>query len=455
MERPAVVIVGAGPAGIRAAQRLVQAGLRPVLLEEGSRDGGQIYRRQPENFSRPATVLYGADAGRASALHAAFAALRPAIDYRPDTLAWGVAEDGLLTVSAGRAALLPWRALILATGATERVMPLPGWTVPGVYGLGGAQIALKAQACAIGARPVFLGTGPLLYLVAWQYLQAGVAVQAVLDTSGFGGRVRSAPRLAARPAMLWRGLRYTLALRRAGVRMMTGVTPLAIEGGSRVAALRWRDAAGAEHRADCDAVGLGYGLRSESQLADLLHCEFGFDAVARQWLPVLDAFGRASRPGVYLAGDGALVRGADAAELAGQLAACAALRDLGLPVDELEVTTLRRRLAPMRRFRAGLEAAFPWPARLARALPDETVICRCENITAGDIRHAATSLDAPELNRAKALMRPGMGRCQGRICGLAAAEVLAAARGVPVEQVGRLRGAAPVKPLPANLEPIA
>jgi hypothetical protein len=106
----------------------------------------------------------------------------------------------------------------------------------------------------------------------------------------------------------------------------------------------------------------------------------------------------------------------------------------------------------MTRFRRGLETAFPWPAPLAASLPDETVVCRCEAITAGELRHAAGALDAPELNRAKAFVRAGMGRCQGRMCGLAAAEILAAARGVPVEAVGRLRGAAPVKPLPVLTE---
>ncbi|MBL6457111.1 NAD(P)/FAD-dependent oxidoreductase [Belnapia sp. T6] len=452
MDRPAVIVIGAGPAGIRAAARLVQAGLRPVLIEEGGREGGQIYRRQPANFTRPPAALYGADAGRATRLHGDFAALRAQIDWRPETLAWGVTEDGLMLLREGRAEALPWQAMILATGATERVMPVPGWTLPGVYGLGGAQIALKAQAALIGQRPVFLGTGPLLYLVAWQYAKAGADVQAVLDTSPWHLRLRAAPWLAARPGMLARGLRYTADLRRRGVRLAGGVTPLGIEGEGQVAALRWRDAAGREQRTECDAIGLGHGLRSETQLADLLQCDFAFDPVARQWLPVRDADGRSTRTGVYLAGDGALARGADAAEAAGQLAACAALRDLGHPVDELEMTTLRGRLRPMGRFRRGIETAFPWPARLAAGLPDETVICRCESITAGDIRASARALDAPEVNRAKAFIRAGMGRCQGRVCGLAAAEVLAAARGVPVEQVGRLRGAAPVKPLPAATE---
>ena len=447
-----VIVVGAGPAGVRAAERLVQAGLRPVVLDEGTRGGGQIYRRQPEGFRRPAKALYGPEARKATALHQAFDRLRPQIDYQPDTLAWAVHDGALLTVRGNQARRIPYDALILATGATDRIMPVPGWTLPGVFSLGGAQVALKAQACAIGRRPVFLGTGPLLYLVASQYAKAGVTPAAVLDTSAFTRRLTALPDLVARARLLARGAGFTAGLRRRGVRVMTGITPIAIEGNGRVAAISLRDAAGRDHRIACDAVALGFGLRSETQLADLAGCSFHFDPLAQHWLPEVDQDGRGSVPGVYLAGDGALVRGADAAELAGRLAACAALRDAGLPVPEAEFAVLRRKLRTHSRFRRGLEAAFPYPARLAVSLPDATVVCRCETVTAAEIRHSARGLGATEINRAKAFCRVGMGRCQGRMCGLAAAEILAAELSAPVHQVGRLRGQAPVKPLPATAE---
>jgi hypothetical protein len=150
---------------------------------------------------------------------------------------------------------------------------------------------------------------------------------------------------------------------------------------------------------------------------------------------------------VYLAGDGMRVLGADAAEIGGRLAAMAVLTDLRLKVSDEELQGLRAEQASMERFRQGLAQAFPWPAEQAAQLPDEAIVCRCEAITAGELRHVVCGMGAQEANRAKAFSRVGMGRCQGRYCGHAGAEVIAHAAGVPVEQVGRLRGQAPVKPL--------
>jgi NADPH-dependent 2,4-dienoyl-CoA reductase/sulfur reductase-like enzyme len=444
-----VIIVGAGPAGVRAAETLVEHGHRPVVIDEGERSGGQIYRRPPAHFGRSYETLYGSEAGRARDLHASFDRLAGRIDYRPQTLAWSVFDGTVHLAHAGTTAAESFDRLILATGAGDRVMPMPGWTLPGVYTMGGAQIALKAQACAIGARPAFVGSGPLLYLVAYQYLRAGTPPVAVLDTSTLKSRLAGLPLLASRPGLLAKGLRTMAALRRAGVTMRTAVRPLLLAGtpATGVTGLRF-EAQGRVEDIACDAVGLGYHLRSEAQLADLAGCRFVFDPVARQWLPETDAMGRSSVPSVYLAGDGVRLLGADGAEISGRLAALAMLRDTGTPISSVDVDRLLTERKRVARFAAGIHTTFPWPASQAATLPDETIVCRCESITAGDVRRAAGPLAAPEINRAKAFSRVGMGRCQGRYCGLAGQEIVAAVRASPIEAVGRLRGQTPVKPLP-------
>jgi NADPH-dependent 2,4-dienoyl-CoA reductase/sulfur reductase-like enzyme len=443
----APIVVGAGPAGISATLTLVEAGLRPIVIDEAARAGGQIFRRPPPGFTRPPSQLYGADAAAGMRLHQAFDALGGRIDYRPETLVWSIEPDAVhLQGPAGRDRL-DRGPLLLATGATDRLLPIPGWTKPGVFSLGGSQVALKAQGCAIGRRVVFCGTGPLLYLVAYQYAKAGAEVAAVLDTSRFADSVRALPLLAADPAKLVRGVYYLGWLRAHGVPVHYGVRPLTVHG-EAVSRLTWRDGDRRLNETACDALALGFGLRSETQTADLAGVPFRFDAGRRQYLPETDEDGRSTAPAVYLAGDGAAVRGAAAAETAGRLAAFALLADLGHQVDAAEQETLRRRMARFERFARGLDLAFPFPVDLLDSADDDTLLCRCEAVTIGSLRHAVTDLGAEEVNRAKAFVRPGMGRCQGRMCGLATAELYARTRGLALEQAGRLRGQAPVKPIP-------
>ncbi|MFP6742532.1 MAG: NAD(P)/FAD-dependent oxidoreductase [Alphaproteobacteria bacterium] len=451
MSEPRVLVVGAGPAGVRAAEALVAGGINPVVVDESPRSGGQIYRQPPDGFKRPGKALYGFEAGRAQRLHQTFAALEARIDYRPETLVWNIRDGVAHTARDGAHGEIPFDALIIASGAHDRVAPFPGWTTPGVFTLGGAQVALKYQGCAVGRRVAFVGTGPLLTLVAWQYAKARADVAAVIDSAALGDKLAALGTLAKDPATLAKGIYYTASLRARGVPLIHGAVPLEAEGDGRIEALRYRDGAGREQRVACDAIATGYGLVPETRLADIAGCRFAYHGPSRQWLPETDDDGRTAVARVYLAGDGMAIAGANAAEARGALAAYAVLADLGRSVPMDRVAEHRRRLAATRRFAAALDSAFAYPADLAATMADDTILCRCEAIRAGELRHAANDLGANELNRAKALTRLAMGRCQGRMCAVAAAEVLAAALNIPVEQVERLRGAAPAKPIPISL----
>ncbi|BCG02220.1 FAD/NAD(P)-binding oxidoreductase (plasmid) [Paraburkholderia sp. PGU19] len=453
-----VVIVGAGPAGIRAAQTLVAAGIRPIVLDENARWGGQIYRQPPADagFTRSKATLYGFESKKADAVHETMRALLPQIDYRPDTLVWSCEGRRLDTIRNGREASVAFTQLIIASGATDRVLPVPGWTLPGVYTLGGAQVALKAQGSAIGRRVVLAGTGPLLYLIAYQYVKAGARIEAVLDTSAWSKQVAAVPKLINQPSTFAKGIYYVAWLKARGVRMERGVTLVGIDGEEGVAGIRFK----ASHESErietitCDAVGLGFGLRPETQLADLAGCRFRFDTLNGCWLPERDAAGRSSVAGIYLAGDGAGIAGADAAELAGRRAALALLDDLGIEhpahADGLDPATLERRLQRIAVFRAGIEAAFAPPSQPAKHWPDDMTVCRCEEVDAGTLRRCIRGGEASEINRLKALTRVGMGRCQGRMCGEAAIALLSEETGRPPESVGRLRSQAPIKPIPIS-----
>jgi NADPH-dependent 2,4-dienoyl-CoA reductase/sulfur reductase-like enzyme len=441
-----VIIVGAGPAGISAAAVLVDHGIRPLLLDEARRPGGQAYRKARDPLRVELEALLGSEIRKYRRIHQTFEVICEELDYAPETLVWSIFQRELHALSRGRSRAHTFDALILAPGAVDRVLPIEGWTLPGVVTLGAAQILLKDQASLIGRRVVFCGSSPLLYLAALQYRRMGAEVT-VLDTTPFVRKIAALPDLLASPVTFRRGLGYLATLRRLGVPVRHGVRLLRFGGSESVDHVAYRDSAG-ERRVDCDAVALGFGLRPETQLAELAGCQLAYDSLLRQWLPVCDAEGRGGA-GIYVAGDGSTISGADAAEIGGRLAGYAVLEDLGVPSGEREQRPwLHRRLARLRRFQRGLATAFAWPHEWARDIGDEVLVCRCEEVTAGVLRQALRADFGPrEINRLKAFTRCGMGRCQGRFCSLAASELAAAALGRPHRDMGWLRAQGPVKPL--------
>ncbi len=465
---PRVLIVGAGPAGLRAAELLVNHGINPVLVDEAPRIGGQIYRLPPNvaGFNRSGKQLYGNNAAKAQALFRCFDHIRPKLDYRPSSLVFDLVDNRAELLREDHLERVDFDAMILATGAMDRVLPFEGWTLPGIYSLGGAQIALKHQGCAIGRSVVFAGTGPLLFLTAYQYAKAGAHVAAVINSGPRFGALSQLAKLAIIPEALWQGMGYLAWLKRHKIRVLHGYRPIRAQAAApsdgdqqsgqpsdrRLGMLEFISESGDKLEVDCDAAAFGYGLKSETQLADLAGASFGFDVQNRQWLPLRDPYGRAQdRPGLYLAGDGAGILGAEAAELQGCLAAAAVLSDFGGSFDGFDPNAALRRLERWQTFRTGLELAFPYPAEAAAEIDDQVVLCRCEQVTAGDLRGITGVMGARDLNRAKALCRVGMGRCQGRLCGPAAAEIMAQLLGVSVDSAGRFRGQPPVKPVPGGV----
>lgn len=446
-----IAIVGAGPAGISAASVLAGHGdINVTLFDEAPRPGGQIFRQPHAQMNADMKTILGPDLTKYQDFHRMAQETLPRIDYRPDTAVWNLHEKSLQLISDNRLDEFPFDILLIATGATDRLLPVAGWNLPGVYALGGAQIILKEQGCLIGSNVVFCGSSPLLYLAAVQYQRAGGRVAAVLDTTPFLTKASAAGRLMAQAKTFSAGLRLIAQLKRTGVPILNGVELDAFEGTDHVQGVRFRTSKGQARTIDCDAVGLGFGLRAETQLAEIGGVKLSYDQTRRQWYPQHDREGRCGDD-IYVAGDGARAGGADAALLSGKRAAWAILRDRGYDVSgDKEMAGDLRQLQKCYTFQDGIARAFSWPEKLVGQLDDDVVLCRCENVTVGQARASLRLNGGPsEANRAKAATRCGMGRCQGRFCGAALAELVNQETGNDGPRQ-RLRAQPPIKPLPLS-----
>jgi thioredoxin reductase/bacterioferritin-associated ferredoxin len=445
-----LAVIGAGPAGMSAAVAAAEFGLAVVAIDEQTVPGGQIYRNV---LASPVAATLGADYRHGAKLAAAFTAA-DGISRRHDTTVSMITPEGeiVLRRGDGTITLLLAQAVIIATGATERAMPFPGWTLPGVMTAGSAQILLKAAAVVPTDGVVLAGSGPLLYLVAAQLLDLGVRPGAIVETTP-AANYRTAARHwfgALRGAStLLKGFGLITRLKAARVPMFSGVSGLVAEAGSdgTLARLKFRSG-GRERSLACPLLLVHQGVVPNTQISRALDLPHDWNDAQRCWRPRIGAWGDTALPGVFIAGDGGGIGGARAAEEQGRLAALAVACNLGC-IDARErdrrAAAPRKTLARHLAVRPFLDALYR-PADEAVVPSDETVVCRCEEVTAAEIRRGvAEGCLSP--SQVKAFARPGMGPCQGRMCGLSIGEVIAAARGLPVAEVGHFRLRQPLKPM--------
>jgi NADPH-dependent 2,4-dienoyl-CoA reductase/sulfur reductase-like enzyme len=446
MSEPDVLIVGAGSAGMSAAIVASELGLLVEVVEERPGVGGNLHHRG-NSAAMQIAAPYASDHERGRALIARFESC--GVTLRTGVLPWRIETDGRVAVAGAHTRTYRPRLVLIATGAMERPVAFPGWTLPGVMGAGAAQLLLKGAGLVPRGDTVLAGSGPLLYLVGWQLLKLGARPKAVLDSARPWGWLPAVPHLPVpgQVSALAQGLRMIRDLKRAGVRFSrvdriraegtAGLDTVVAFNGSRSTAF------------PADTLLVHEGVVPSNQLSRMAGCAHAWDALQNAYLPVTDEWGLSSNSSLYLAGDCAGIDGGRAAEAKGAITALAMAERLGAisPAQrDRSAEPHRRTLAGERRLRRFLDRLYPPRLVMAGLREPETIVCRCENVTAGQIRAAiADGADGP--SKLKAFTRAGMGPCQGRMCGLSIAALLRegrADRGPP----DQLNVRPPLKPVP-------
>jgi NADPH-dependent 2,4-dienoyl-CoA reductase/sulfur reductase-like enzyme len=452
-DRVEVAVVGAGPGGLSAALAAAEAGAQVTLIDSNQSPGGQYFKQaaaelwvgNPSRHQREGQALWQRVMGAG-------------VRFLPETVVWGTFEGNLLALHGPLApSFLQAQAIILATGAYDRPVAFPGWTLPGVMTAGAAQVLLKHQRILPGRRILLAGTGPLQVVLAAELVRAGANVVAVLE----GARLfrESAPQVGA----LWgqwqrlvEGLSSRLILFRRGVPFRPGCGIVAARGAAQVESAtiarldsHWRPIPGSEETLACDTLCLGYGFIPSNTLSCLLGAKQDWRPDLGGEVPVRDRHMHTSVPSIYAVGDGAGVGGGPLAQVEGEIAGIAAAARTGHGADGAEKAI--RRLDPMlvreRRFQRMYAALFTPGPGLYEWSRDDTILCRCEEVTQADVRRAV-ALGADSANEVKAITRCGMGDCQGRMCGQLVAHCIARETGRPVAEVGLFPPRPPIFPVP-------
>jgi hypothetical protein len=423
-------------------------GLEALVIDDQPAPGGQIWR-SVERAARRDTIL-GPSYVEGRAVAQAFRA--SGAIYNPGTQLWTIESGFRAFVSRdGNAQIIEAKAVILAIGAQERPVPFPGWTLPGVLTVGAAQILLKNAGEIPTGQVLIAGCGPLPLLYAVQLLRAGGQLAGYLDTTPAGqwrAALRHLPGALRASGDLVKGLGWMATLRSSKIPIIRGVVEIEAVGDGRIEALRYRTKNSPVATVRAHTLLVHEGVVPNLHVPLSLDCEVAWGTAQDCYAPIVDSWGESSQSDLFIVGDGAGVAGARAAQLRGELAALRVATKFGRVKEDVAVVAaspIRRELGRELAVRPFLDALFK-PRSQIFAPTDQTIVCRCEEITAGEIR-ALAKIGRPGPNQIKAATRAGMGPCQGRQCGYTVTRILGAAQSRLPSEVGFFHIRPPLKPV--------
>ena len=457
-----VLVVGAGPAGLQAARAAATAGAQVIIVDERPAPGGQYFKQLSKThaFRNEAAMDSQFRAGRdliAKVEDLGVRILRQA-------LVWGAfAADEIGVVADGKAMVIRPKQLILATGAYEKGVPLPGWTLPGYMTTGAVQTLIRAYRVAPGRRVLVAGNGPLNFQVARELVEAGVEVAALVESAPRPGPAQASAVLTAlrhSPDLMRDGLTYLWRLRRASVPILYGHAIVEARGSDGVESVvvapigpTGEPSAEGRREFNVDAVSVGYGFMPSNDISRPLGCRHCYDADSGSLVAELSADYETSVPGVFVAGDCGGMGGSRVAMEQGFLAGCKAAGNLGKALPDhiiSERDRRRRRLVSHEHFQKAIWTVFRGPTLTDQLARDDTVVCRCEEVTLATLRQ--TVKDGSEsVGNLKHQTRAGMGPCQGRYCGALMARMVDSHVGSATSELSFFAPQPPIKPVPIGV----
>jgi NADPH-dependent 2,4-dienoyl-CoA reductase/sulfur reductase-like enzyme len=452
-----LVILGAGPGGLAAAVEAARSGVHVTILDENPKPGGQIFRQFHDGFQVTSPNTLGHDYARGRKLLSEFGAVKDRVELLDNTTVWALSEGNELAFYRGEASYsVRYKKIIIAAGAYDRPVPFPGWTLPGVFTAGGAQSLVKTQRVLPGENFLLAGTGPLQLALANQITDAGGHVAAIAEAGrieNWLGLIRSA---LGQWQLLSDAVHYLYGIRKARIPLWRDHILVEAHGRGQVeeavvaeADEDWRPKLHTCRTLKVDTICTGYGFVPSVELTRLAGCEHRYEPLLGGWIPVRNDYMEATVPHVYAVGDCTGIAGSLAAIEQGRIAGLAAAQRLGhLSAKEAgkRMAPSRERIAGIQRLRRvldGISAPRPGLYDLAK---DDTIVCRCEEITLAEVKKAIAD-GASDVKEVKRMTRLGMGSCQGRMCAPAIQEIIAREKGLSPERVGSLNPRPPARPV--------
>lgn len=453
-----LVVIGGGPAGIAAATESASRGVSTVLIDENDHLGGKVLK-EPNGVE--AKYLERAEKETRDDLFEHFSRVRDRITIHFNSIVWGIFEDksiAFCSETGDHQGIFSMKAekLVIPSGAFDRPIPFPGWTLPGIFSTGGLNTFVKHYGVLPGREFLLAGSGPLQLALASTLIKAGAKIAGIVEAASLGdvgtnlvpllngGRV-----LATGMKILWDIKKHRIPILRSHVLSRVH----GVEGVEKAVVTRvdreWRPIPGTEKEIKADTIAIGYGLVPSNELARVCGCKCHFDQDLGYWAVEHDQQMETSVPGVFVAGDGVTVKGYLAAIDEGRIAGIAASAHLGhlrRPEADQLIGRIQERLSRLRRYGRALNRMSTPKPGIWDIVSDDTVICRCEDVTMGDLR-AAVADGATDVNHIKRKTRVGMGYCQGRFCGQVINELFWMLKGRPGNRE-QLPARVPVKPIP-------